>query len=424
MRHKPWISHIVVLLAFMLTGCSHSPVETPAATTDLLPSETAAATTPAATPEPVQELVLWVSPDLAPDPDTPAGAIFSARMDAFLEAHPDVSLSIRIKAAEGESGLLETLLSAYLAAPGTLPDLITLDHEALTAAATEGILLPLDEWNGAIQSEDWYDFAVDGARANGVYYGLPFSAEADVFAYRTARFTNPPLSWAQLLEENKQFCWPVADPLSMLTFDIYRHLGGEITDVDSQAILEANPLAEVLTFYATAQTTQLLPTSVLSAASTEDCWNALSIDEVSAGVVPLEHVLLQMGTSLAAAPIPTSRDRGLSPTNTWSLAITTQRPERQDLAAELALWLSDPAFIGEWTQALGYLPASAAALDTWEENRQLAMVSGLVTLANVQPGQALLAPYSAAIRTAIEDVLINGLTPSAAAGAAAAALQE
>lgn len=423
MRHKTSISHMVLLLTFVLAGCGLSPVETTVPTTTVLPTETTTASTPAVTPEPVRELILWVSPDLAPDPENPAGSILAARLDAFLETHPDVSFSIRIKAAEGSSGLLETLLSANEAAPGALPDLLTLDQEALSLAAAEGMLLPLDEWVEA-PNEDWYDFAENGIRINGVEFGLPFSAEAVVFAYRTARYANPPLTWAQLLDENKLFCWPAADPQSSLTFDIYRHLGGDFIDEDNQPILEAGALAEILTFFTTAQASQLLPASVASAASPEDCWNALSVDDVSAGVVPLQHVLLQMGTSLAAVPIPTSRDGGLSPVSTWSWAITNQRPERQELAAELAQWLSDPAFVGAWTQALGYLPASAAALDTWEDSRQLATASGLVTLATVQPSRAFLEPYRDTIHTAMESVLAGDLTPSAAASAAAVSMRE
>ncbi|MBN2555626.1 MAG: extracellular solute-binding protein [Anaerolineales bacterium] len=412
------------LTALLFSGCDIAAEEIAEATVGTPPPATATLAVTIVTPEPVQELVLWVAPAYAPDQDTEASAIFTARLDAFIEAHPNVSLIVRTKSNQGDSGLLQTLISANLAAPDTLPDLVTLDQETLAGAAAEGILLPLQDWGDPPTDEEWYDFSVVSARTENIYYGLPFAGDVDVFAYRSARFNDIPLTWERLLDENNTFCWPLADPLAGLTIGEYRLLGGELADGEGQRILQPGPLSTVLAFYADAQQAQLLPPFTLTAASSEACWEALSIDQVSAGVVPLENIVHQVGSSLSAVPIPSRSESGLSFVNTWSWALTSQRPERIALAGELAAWLSDPPFVGEWSQALGYLPARASALATWDDERQLALASSLVTLASAHPSFEFLSPYSAAITTAIGDVLTRDISPAAAASTAARSIQE
>jgi len=413
-----------LLTALLVSGCDIAAEEVPDATVTTSPSATATLAATAVTPEPVQELVLWVAPAYAPDQDTEASAIFSARLDAFIETHPNVSLIVRTKSNQGDSGLLQMLISANLAAPDTLPDLVTLDQEALAVAAAEGILLPLEDWGDPPADEEWYDFSVLSARTENIFFGLPFAGDAEVFAYRSARFNDIPLTWERLLDENNLFCWPLADPLAALTIGEYRLLGGELADDEGQPMLQPGILSTVLAFYADAQAAQLLPPFTLTAASSEACWEALSVDQVSAGVVPLENLIHQVGNSLSAVPIPSRDESGLSFVNTWSWGLTSQRPERIVLAGELAAWLSDPAFVGEWSQALGYLPARASALATWDDERQLALASSLVTLASTRPSSAFLLPFSAAITTAIGDVLTREITPAVAASNAVRAIQE
>jgi len=415
---KAAVATTCISLMLLITACGVIAPTTSAPSATATTTPFTATEVPAATPQPVEELILWVAPAFAPDETTPAGQILNERLERFLDDHPNVELSVRIKSLDGDSGLLSTLLSASIAAPESVPDVITLDQNGLIAAAGENLLQPVEAWSTPPDAEEWYDFAISGSRLNGTVLGMPLVGEASVFAFRSARFERVASNWDTLLEENERFCLPLGDPTGSLTYATYRQVGGAVVNEESTFILETGPLSDVLSFYQRAQEAQLLDAEATTSLSASECWDLLSIDQVSAGVVPLQNVLRQIGSSLSAVPIPSQNSPGFSLVTTWSLALTGARPERQELAVELAEWLSDPIFVGAWSEALGYLPARAEALSTWTDEQQLALASSLVTLTTVEPSAAMLAPFSAAITTAIEDVLDRGIAPPTAAAAA------
>jgi len=423
-RVKQALFTATAFLALLLSACSLVPTPTITSTPTVAQATSSSTDVPVVTPEPVEELIIWVAPAFAPGEDTEAGRLLAERLEQFTNNHPNVELSIRTKALQGDAGLLNTFLAANLAAPETLPDLITLNQNALATASGEGLLLPVVEWGDAPDAEEWYDFAITGSRINGTFFGMPLAAEADIFAFWSARFEQAPANWELLLEENERFCLPLGDPRGTFTFASYSLMGGPSIEADGSLTLDSGILTSILSFYQAAQEAQLLAPESSTIETTEECWDLLAIDQVSAAVVPLENVLHQVGSSLSGGSIPLQHGPGFSLASTWSLALTTARPERIELAAELAEWLSDPAFLGLWSEALGYLPARAAALSTWEDEQQLALASSLVTLAMVQPSSTILSPFSAAITTAIDDVLDRGLPPASAATDAAQGVLE
>lgn len=89
------------------------------------------ASTPAAT------LRLWLAPEFGPSRDSPSGLLMSERLTAFQNAHPGVTLVVRLKARTGPAGLLELLVAAHEAAPDRLPDVISLNNDGLHTAAVK-----------------------------------------------------------------------------------------------------------------------------------------------------------------------------------------------------------------------------------------------------------------------------------------------
>jgi ABC-type glycerol-3-phosphate transport system substrate-binding protein len=96
----------------------------------------------------------------------------------------------------------------------------------------------------------------------------------------------------------------------------------------------------------------------------------------------------------AVAPLPTPDEKDFTLATGWVWALASPHLEDQKLAAELAAYLSESAFLGDWTEATGYLPPRPSALEGWRDAglrsfaRQVSTSASLVPSADVLPGLA------------------------------------
>jgi len=98
---------------------------------------TATGTEPASSPTPASDanhLILWLPPEFDPHSGTPAGDLLNERLDAFINAHPGLTIEVRIKAVNGPGGLLDSLATTSAAAPAAIPSLVALPRGELETA--------------------------------------------------------------------------------------------------------------------------------------------------------------------------------------------------------------------------------------------------------------------------------------------------
>ena len=413
---------LTLALVWSLAACGPTP--TPAAPTataaPIVPPTLTASPGPTATPSPLV-LRVWLPPAFAPDPQSEAGALLQARLEAFEADHPEVRVEIRLKDEAGSAGLLGTLQAAARVAPAALPDVLALDSSDLAQAATAGQLaalppLPAEPETGV------FDFTRRAVDVGGTRYGTPFGSRADVLVFRTDAFSRAPRSWSDLLSSTPPFLFPAGDPEGQITLAEYLSLGASLTDDRGQLRLDSLNLEEVLAFYGSAHSAGLLPLTVRQYESPLETWGAFHEGRATSAVAPL-HVFLAEGRSNElAAPLPTRDGDGVCLAMTWSWALVTQDTARQPLALELMTWLSAPAFLGEWTQALGLLPADHESLNAWSDGADKALAEQLISVTQAMPTAGVRAAVGAPIRSAVDSVLSGQLTPNAAALAAAQAV--
>ena len=423
MHLRPAFPSVVIALALTLAACSPAPTPQPPTTTaaPVVPPTLTPEPGPTATPSPLV-LRVWVAPAFAPDPQSEAGGLLQARLEAFEAAHPNVKVEIRLKDEAGPAGLLENLQAALRVAPAALPDLITLDSSDLAQAAVGAGLAALipfsEEADAAI-----FDFARQAVEVGGERYGQPFGSRADVLVFRVDSFSRAPRSWSDLLSSTPPFLFPAGDPEALTTLAEYLSLEAALTDERGEVRLDPLGLEEVLAFYGSAHNAGLLPLTVRQYESSLETWGAFHEGRASSAVAPL-HVFLAEGrpTTEWAAPIPTRDGAGVCLALTWSWALVTQDPERKQLTNDLMAWLTDPTFLGPWTQALGLLPVDRATLDAWDDGTDKTLAEQLVEVARPMPTFGVRSAVGAPIRVAVDSVLSGQLTPNAAALAAAQAL--
>jgi ABC-type glycerol-3-phosphate transport system substrate-binding protein len=360
-------------------------------------------------------LELWVPPAFAEEGDE---SLLLTRIRDFESANPGRQVNLRVKAAED---LFRTLLAASVAAPASLPDLVILDPADLQDSVDAGLLAPLNNWMAAPSEPEWYGFALHSANIEQAFFSLPFAGDAEVLVYASSTYPSPPNSWSDLVNQPFAFLFPASDPAASFTIAQYLALGGELQD---GSMLDPVVLSDVLSFFFSAQATGLLSVSARQHDSLASTWNAFQSEVVQVATSSLNLYFTQGDPETSAAiPYPTRSGDGISLTHTWSWAMLTSDPDRQEGVVELLNWLMDPHFLGPWTHALGLLPATSSALALWPDGPQSAIANNLVASAQERPSMQVLSRIGPPIRDAIEMVLSGTVSPDAAAQAAAERVQ-
>lgn len=468
--------HWFVLLNLVvgLAGCQALPFgfEPTATTPPPTPESEATATQPQPTLTPTSEapglLRLWLPPQFNPDSGTTAGDIFKQRLEAFSLLHPDVQLEIRLKAENGPGGLLPSLSTASVAAPGALPDVVALPRSLLEAAALKGILHPLDGMTNPLDAVDWYPYAVELGYVQEKVFGLPFSADLMVLvataasveslqavgtvepasigeptAQPTAESEQQQASWIQwqeLMQSGQTLAFPAGDPQAVFTLLLYRSAGGPLFDVEGRPMLEEDPLAQTLTIYQQAAQAGVLPAWLTQIETDEQSLEALvngQADKANSWLsryiaetspFPTGQTRSSLQGQVLAEQIPTLSGEPYTLATGWVWSVASPDPAHRELAEKLVEFLAESSFLAEWNAALGYLPPRPDALTEWTvgfgesagELRNLA--ADLSAAASLQPSEDVLAVLGPPIRQAVVNVINLQVEPEVAAKSAVASL--
>jgi len=423
-KHRCLAALLAVMLLVGCTGQGTGNNPSPGPDTTPTYTPTTISLTPTPTPSSADNLVLWVVPRFAPSTSTAAGALLLARLQAFEADHPGLTITTRIKQESGTGGLLETLQAAAIASPASLPDIVSLNAHMLDEAAPEGHILLLDDLLETPSAPAWYDFSLTASMADGGHYGLPFAADGDVLAYIIAEYPAAPRSWSDILDGSAYFYFPAGDPQANFTVNQYLALGAAITDNLGHPMLEVEPLTEIFTFYENLHNAGMLPLVSRNYTTAAETWSLLNNGQAASALAPLSTFFGQYSPILtSAAPLPARASAGSIYVETWSWAIVPHDSAREALATELLQWLSDPEFLGPWTNALNMLPPNAATLATWPDGSKASIASRLVTIARIKPDDEILDALGPPLYDAVGQVLLNLASPEEAAAAVIEILQ-
>ncbi|RME35249.1 MAG: extracellular solute-binding protein, partial [Thermoflexia bacterium] len=248
---------MVVLL--LLTACLPT-LSSPAPSPEPTLSPTVPPTwTPSPTLRPlVTPLTIWVPEDLNPYGEGPGASLLAQRVMAFGEAHPGVQVQVIVKKSRGRGSVLDFLRTAHAAAPSVLPEAVVLDLEDFRVAVQSGLLQPVDTWvqaggEGTLPIHDLYPFALEMGREGEKVYGIPLATGLEHLAYRPTQVPEVPLSWTAVLSAQAPLLFPAMGAgggVDDFTLAQYLAAGGRLTDEEGRPIVDEEPLAAVLEFYA------------------------------------------------------------------------------------------------------------------------------------------------------------------------------
>jgi ABC-type glycerol-3-phosphate transport system substrate-binding protein len=427
MHPRPGLRAGLALAVLLLAACRatpSAPTATPTApTTPNALTPTAAAATPGAestlTPAPAGAVRVWLPPEFTPDFSTASGRVLAEQIQAFEALYPGAAVEVRTKAAGGAGGLLNALVTASNAAPGVLPDLVALRRDDLALAAAGGLVIPLEPYLPPETLDDFYPFAEHIGHAGGAWVGLPFAADARVLAYRADVYASPPLLWSELLTGT--LVLPAGESSGLTVLTAYLARGGALGEPGGPPQLDPDVLADTLRQFQELQLAGRLPLSTLDYADSSATWDVFRERRAALAVTSAQWFLAESHRvdSAAMTTLPTVGQGGLALADGWSWALVSAAPERRALAAALLAYLIAPEQHAAWTEAKPALPTRAATLAGWTNARHAALAAGVLTRAQLQPSNSVLAVVGPPLRQALADVLTGRATPFAAATAAA-----
>lgn len=408
----------IAIFLSLLTGCADIASLLPTPETATAPPNTPTLTTtpappvtPTATLDGPRTLRIWLPPRFDPNAGTAAGALLQERLDEFVARRTDLRIDVRVKAESGSGSLLNTLTTTRSAAPSIMPDLVALSRADLESATAKGLLHPLEGLTTLHEDADWYPYARQMAHIQNSAFGLPFAGDA----LALVGFRSPLLiAWSEVPDETI-FIFPAADPRALFTLSLYLSAGGTLQDRQGRPALDEAVLADVLSFYLPDPESNFISPQVINYEDNQQAWNAFREQRGNLVVGWTSRYLNEDTMPLALAPLPGLESGHYSLATGWSWAFSGSNPENQELAVELAEFLSDSQFLAEWTQAAGYLPTRPTALLSWEDAGIHLVLTQIAESASLIPGEDLLVTVGPLLTEAALSVLNEEQLPAEAA---------
>lgn len=395
----------------MLAACTTQSAP-PTATLETEPISTptsASISVVQATAEPTasgpQALTIWWPEPLAPIDNQDAADLLSEEISAFQAANPDVTIEFRLKRAQDVGGIMSTLRSANLVAPGALPDLTLMRRSDLLAAVQSGLIVGMDERAGEAILNNLHPTVEALGRVNDRLYGLAYNIEVQHMVYQAGIYTLDRWSFANVLDQKASFVFPAgrANSLSDMFLAQYRAATGTLES--STLTIDADSLLELYQFYRDAVDAGVLDPIVLEYIVPDDYRAGLAAGTIPAGVVTSTLYLKLDGEALDFAPVPTESGQPTTVVDGWMWVLTTPEAEQQALALRFVNWMLDTDRQGRYNQAIGMLPSQRATLRQWQDPSYATFVDMLLNNGTLPLGETSSGMTARVIQSALASVI-------------------
>jgi ABC-type glycerol-3-phosphate transport system substrate-binding protein len=186
--------------------------------------------------------------------------------------------------------------------------------------------------------------------------------------------------------------------------------------------LDEISLTRVLTFTLAAQLAGVMPNWLGLYENYDQVWQVYQERRAPLAVNWISRYLRQGGEGDAAALLPTADGQPFAQANGWMWALVTAQPERQKVAAALAEFLVEAAYLDTWSSAAGYLPTRSTAA-SFSNDPDRALIAQVVAAAVAYPSADVTASVNPLLAQAMLQVFKQQALPEVAARQAADALR-
>jgi ABC-type glycerol-3-phosphate transport system substrate-binding protein len=359
---------------------------------------------PEATADGPRKLKIWLPEPFAPPNNKEASILLADQIDSFQATQADLIVEARLKKASDVGGIMNTLRTASVVAPGALPDLTLLRREDLRVAVQMGLAQPLDGKISAAVMGDFYPAAQLLGEVNGRLYGLPYGLEVEHLAYRSA--TDNWKTFDAALAEGKPLVFAAggAGNISDVFLVQYLSAGGKLVD-GKLGKPDADALHTTLKFYEEAVAKGVIDPSILTYNTPADYLAKFGDNKINAAVLTSTSYLdlVTKGQNLQAGVIPLASATPTTIVNAWMWVVTTSDADHQALALDFLEWMFDAGRQARYSRMVNLLPAQRAAMRQWDNTHYTSFVEGLLANAVLPPTESA----GGAAARAMQNALIN-----------------
>lgn len=415
---------LMSVLMALLMACTTpraQPTEVLETETLVPPTPPVATSAPALTAEPSLpgplSLKIWWPEPLAPINNQDAADLLSEQISAFQTANPDITVEFRLKRAQDVGGIMSTLRTASLVAPGALPDLTLMRRSDLLTAVQSGLIMPMDERASAAVLNNLHPMVGALGQVSDRVYGLAYSIEVQHIAYQTGLYTLDRWSFANVLEQQAHFVFPAGRANSLSDVFLAQYRSATATPDGEGLAVDADQLQRVFQFYEDAVDAGVIDPIVLEYIMLDDYQAGLVDGTIPAGVVT-STLFLQMveaGATLDFASIPTESGQPTTVIDGWMWVLTSADSEQQALALRFLNWMLEVDRQGSYNRAIHMLPSQRAALRQWEDPTYATFLDMLLNNATLPLTESTSSVSSRVIQSALASVISGQRSASEAA---------
>ncbi len=421
MRNLWWAGLCGVLLLFG-TGCQNSqtalpPTQLSTLTPTLSPTSQVETAVPS-TPEPVS-LMVWLPDVLFPLEDDSLSALLTAEVNEFSTQY-DIQIELRRKKPDDVGGILSTLRTAALVAPGALPDLTLMRRSDLLLAINEGLVYPMEGRIASAVIADLYPSALRLGRADDQLFGLPYLLDFYLTAYRSDTVTVERWTFANLLSAEISLAIPASSTVGLndVLWLQYLSAGGLIPEPEAALNLAPSPVLSILNFYQEMVEAGLISLAVIDYDNPDDYLQLISDGRVDAGVIRTTQLrsLANADVPLAFAPVPSPNGQPLTLVDGWMWVIITPNPEQQALSGRFINWMMDAGRHSAYANDIAIPPSQRSSLRRWKfEGLDNNLIAELLADSPPPMPEVSASIAARALQSGLMDVLSGDMSASEAA---------
>lgn len=375
-------------------------------------------TTPVQTTPEKAHVTVWWPDELYPATENTAADILQSQIELFQITYNSYDVEIRRKRTSGTGGILATLRTAAPVAPSALPDLTLMQRTTMMTAATEGLIVPLDDW---VPADLAGSNLFPGTRTLGMIddslYGIPYALTLVHTVYRQSIFAEPPTTFDDVLSAETPYLFSAGEtPVSWTVLLQYFAAGGRLMNDNGGAALTPDALITVLDYYAEGVHSDVFDPLLLEHSDSADYWNAFVTGKATIASMNSHTYLTNKDTvqNVGLSSIPTEDGQSLTTLDGWMWVVTTQNPDRQQRALAFLAWMMRVSQQSAFTESIGMIPSQTRALRLWDDETYADFAETLVTTAIVLPEERRNNMAASALQDAVIAVL-RGTSPETAA---------
>jgi hypothetical protein len=357
---------LLILLPFLITGCNglilpDNPVAAPTGVpavgntpVSIVPTQSEAVNPNVDNPI---ILTVWAPDNFAVTASDQSQQLLVDRLDTFKNAHPGVSVDLRIKSVQKQESLMELLNTTSQVAKSALPDVILLTREDMETAALKGLLVPFDGFLVNTDEVEIFNSFEYMGKLQGSNFGIPAAGDALIMV-GSDYDQEPLLTWNKIQASDLRIGANLNDPDATVFVALYESAGGTLLDANGKPYLDKDALSQLLAMMRESRGQSVFPDWSFQVSD----WTEVS-KRYNAGQTDLmlnwyTNTRETSASGFVYQALPGLSDTQASTLTGWYWAIANPAPEKLSYSKELLTFLSQPVFSSTWSYTAGYLPVS------------------------------------------------------------------